>query len=334
MSRSITAILLAAAGLASAGLAALPVAAQQAKPAAPPLAIPPVQREPLKIPPAGASRQTSASPPIRFQLPKTWDDLPPGVQQSLTPMLDKALPQSRLVVEQALEPFAARSVDQRAVIGVQVVRPAPGVTLTKTPDDKPRLGAAGETLWPAVIDGRTIYCRRQKPAAGDVYCFADKDDDGRFETLTRSYADGLRPGSVFQISEAGRPEKLLAPAPYTKSGATAPFTELLGLRYGGPVQGRISPDGKLRDGVVEFQVVAGASREALSDSDPQIVQIEDGKGELVLGAYRVEISDVTVDGPATVRLISGMAPGETMLSPPISKADVVKMLRERLGATD
>ncbi|PLR28270.1 hypothetical protein SGCZBJ_04505 [Caulobacter zeae] len=331
MSRSIPAILLVAAGLASAGLTALPATAQQAKPAAPPLAIPPVQREPLKIAPA--NRPTPAAP-IRFQLPKTWDDLPPSVQQSLTPMLDKAPPQSRLVVEQALEPLAARSVDQRTVIGVQVVRPAPGVTLTKTPDEKPRLGAAGEALWPAVIDGRTIYCRRQKPAAGDVYCFADKDDDGRFETLTRAYADSLRPGSVFQITEPGRPEKLLAPAPYTKSGATAPFTELLGLRYGGPVQGRISPDGKLRNGVVEFQVVAGASRDALFDGDAQIVEIEDGKGELILGAYRIEISDVTIDGPATVRLISGMAPGETMLSPPLGKEDVVRMLRERLGATD
>ena len=215
-----------------------------------------------------------------------------------------------------------------------MVRPAPGVTLTKMPDDKPRLGAAGEALWPAVVDGRTVYCRRQKPTGGDVYCFTDKDDDGRFEGLTRSYSDSLRPGSVFQISEAGRPEKLLAPAPYTKSGAVAPFSELLGVRYGGPVQGRIAPDGKLRDGVVEFQVVAGASREALFDSDPQIVEIEDGKGELILGAYRIEISDVTVDGPATVRLVSGMAAGETLLSPPVSKEDVVKMLRERLGATN
>ncbi|EEF23543.1 conserved hypothetical protein, partial [Ricinus communis] len=70
--------------------------------------------------------------------PKTWEDIPPALREKLAPMLGTAPPQSRLIVEQALpEDSAPRSVDQRTVIALQTVRPAPGVTLSESPEARP-----------------------------------------------------------------------------------------------------------------------------------------------------------------------------------------------------
>lgn len=283
--------------------------------------------------PAAPSAAPPSSPTLAQLLapPKTWDDIPAGLREKLTPMLDTAPPQSRLVVEQALpEDPAPRSVEQRTVIALQTVRPGPGVTLSESPEGKAKLGAPGEVLWPAVVDGGEVFCRR----AGDLMCFRDNDKDGRFDDLIRLGGDAVLDGSAFQMSRSDLAKALKTPVAYTRSGATAPHVEMLGLRYGGPAAGLVGADGKLHEGVVEFLVVIGAERDKLQDAKPQAVRLSDGRGVLEAGPYRVEISDVAIDGPATIRLRSALPAGPTLLTPPMTKADAVKLVRAAMGVED
>ncbi|KSB88931.1 hypothetical protein AS593_21350 [Caulobacter vibrioides] len=313
-----------------AGLAPIAAVAQDASPQAP-------TEAPAEAPLAPVAKPTSgtAAPPSTLAMllspPKTWEDIPPALREKLAPMLDTAPPQSRLVVEQALpEDSAPRPVEQRTIIALQTVRPAPGVTLSESPEGKAKLGAPGDVLWPAVVDGGEVYCRK----AGDLQCFRDNDKDGRFDDLIRVGGQNLLEGSAFQLARSELAKSLKAPAAYARTGATAPHVELLGLRYGGPAAGPVGSDGKLREGLVEFLIVAGSDRGDLHDARPQLVRLSEGRGVLELGAYRVEISDVTVDGPASIRVRSALPAGPALLTPLMTKADAVKMVRAALGAED
>lgn len=276
-----------------------------------------------------------AGPP---PLPETWEDLPLALRLQLEKTLAKPVStQSRLIVAKAATPDSqSRALDAGDMVVVQATSPAPGAILSQAPDPKGKYGATGDVLWPIIDASGEYYCHPAAGRAGGnsrLYCFRDADADGRFE-IVKLAQPGLSPSATetnFQVAYLRTDQKLPAPVPYQKAGVAASPVDLIGLRYDGPVRGRIVND-KVVDGAAMFHLVGGASADRLSPGRQLIVALDgQGQGALDDEAYRLEIHDVTVDGAAQIRLLQALPQGPALSDPPPTKEALVKAVRRALG---
>lgn len=286
-------------------------------------------------PPKPKAAPHYAGPP---PLPETWEDLPLSLRLQLEKTLAKpASTQSRLIVAKAATlDSQPRALNAGDLVVIQTASPAPGAILSQASDPKSKYGAAGDVLWPIIGASGEYFCHqavRRDGAPPRLYCFRDADDDGRFETVKLAQP-GLSPWAsetTFQIAYLSDDQKLAAPIPYQHGAPPAPYVDLIGLRYDGPVRGSIV-DGKVIGGAVMFHVVGGVSPDRLGPGRQLIVALDgQGRGTLEDEAYRLEIHDVTVDGAAQIRLLQALPEGPALSDPPASRETMVKAVRRALG---
>lgn len=285
-------------------------------------------------PPKPQAAPHYAGPP---PLPETWEDLPLALRLQLEKTLAKPVgTQSRLIVAKAATPDSeSRALDAGDPVVIQTASPASGAILSQASDPKGKYGAAGDVLWPIIDASGEYYCHPAAGRTGDssrLYCFRDADNDGRFE-IVKLAQPGISPSATktnFQIAYLSTDQKLPGPVPY-QLGGVAPYVDFIGLRYDGPVRGRIV-DGKVVDGAAMFHLIGGASADRLSPGRQLIVALDgQGRGALDDGAYRLEIHEVTVDGAAQIRLLQALPQGPALSDPPPTKEALVRAVRRALG---
>lgn len=237
--------------------------------------------------------------------------------QGLTPPPVQAL----LTVSAAPPDAEVRTVDHGTLVAAQALHVgSPVRLLAKAPGVPASVGGAGVLLWPAVerSSGKTLWCRREPDAAPgftpEYACFGDDDGDGRFERLVRIWAlyEG---GSALHIRDAVKGAKAIKPVPYEQAERSAIGPEGLVLRYEGPVQGRVRPDGTVIDGLVLFTVLVGPSPSRMDRLRTVRGRLgPDGRAVVSTSlGHRLEIVRVTADGRAQVRLLAAPPAGELLL---------------------
>lgn len=267
----------------------------------------------------------------------TWEEVPESLRRSLDGRLGRAPAQPLLRVSEAAPADAtARTVDHGDLVFLQAVRPAAAVRLTGAPRRKP-YGVPGSVLWAAKGPDGEYFCRLNDNSralltgmatglAPTTYCYRDGDGDLRFDTLYEQ-TGGLRVGGL-NYEPLGRDERIGEPVAYERLTAPLAATERVGLRYIGPVGGKVAADGRLLDGGAEFELVGGEGPEALSRIRRLTVRLDaEGRGRFeAANGVRFDVERVDVGGEASVRLLSGLPVGEVQVAPPPSRDDLLELL--------
>jgi hypothetical protein len=136
----------------------------------------------------------------------------------------------------------------------------------------------------------------------------------RFQFLSLGHDEGVEESATFEI----RPDTL------------GEFEEVVVLRYYGATRGTVQPDGSLGPATVEFELVTGPDRGALSEVSRIRVSINArGEGEYhALNGIRLLVEKVNVDGTARVKLLGGLPEGRALLIPPVTRELVVERMSE------
>lgn len=224
---------------------------------------------------------------------------------------------------------AERMIDYAEAVTSQTLSYGPGVELTEAPGNLShklgqggKSGRVGAVLWRMrgnVSETEPVWCWREpgferaRLWANEIYCYVDRDRDGKFET-------------AYEIEEGGWVSRLGTQArivPHTVkpfgyrpvAGPGAPPEKLI-LRYMGPVRAMVDFAGNVDQGLIQFQVTAGTS-----NADPIVLQtvtvrIVNGRGRFSTHyGHDVEVERVSIEGQAWIRTLAAPPIGDTWLWP-------------------
>ncbi|ADL01982.1 hypothetical protein [Brevundimonas subvibrioides] len=325
-------------------------------------------QDPVQTPPPPAEAPAASSPatPADDAPPApedtgllTWDDLPEALRVEVETKLNKPPAQAVLMVEAAVAPDTDfRTVDHGDVLSEQTVRPAAFATIVAPARNGRKYGPAGAVLWAGINEDGDWWCWRNGDRyptwfmPSDIYCYRDTDNDGDFDvTMENSMPETGLGQSRFQFTTLGRDERLRDVVTYAPGGQ-ADFVEKVVLRYDGPAEARVAPDGRLVDGVVLFRLLTGPARPVPVSEGNALVRIEraaggDGLDEVARIAVpldaegrgrvtdprgiSIEVDRVDLDGRASVKLTSGLPAGRTLLLPPPTRDDFLAMVNRMIG---
>jgi len=301
------------------------------------LAAPALAQTPPPVPVAAPAQ--AASPDGADVL--TWEELPEVVRLRAERLIGRTPGQAVLHVDDAFTPDGeAHAVDHGAVLLLQHVRPAGVARITQSVRNANKYGPVGAVMWPAVGPEGDYWCwRRSAPDAarptGNIYCYLDKNGDGQSEKLMEDDLWPYRlPGSRFQFTDLGHDEGVEEPARFAvEPGALGENPEVVAVRYIGVARGRVDEAGRFGPGRLDFELLTGPDAAHLDQVRVLSVVVDrEGRGGFTaLNGIRFEVDGVTADGMATVRMISGLPTGRALLSPPMTREDVLEMAAEFLN---
>lgn len=311
------------------------------------------QAEPAAPTPPAPPSPVEAVDPTPDRL--TWEELPASLRALAEPMIGRKSFQSVVTVETPVDAdSAARTVAYGDLLLRQTVRPAAAVRLKDAPNGKPgKYGPAGALLWQARDGEGDHWCWRDPAKAqSNVYCLRDKEADGRFDVLYENTLQKWGAISRFLVTWRGKDEGLQAPVAYEPATEVPPYSETIAVRYVGPGTGRVTDDGRVVDGVAGFELVVVAAPNTPAPKGNALVTVvggparfeplrrlpvrldAEGRGEWKdVSGLRFFVDRVSVDGDATVRLVSGLPTGEGVLNPPLTREALLEDLSEFLDAS-
>jgi len=278
-------------------------------------------------------------PPVADTL--TWEKLPPALRARAEALVGRIQGQSVLHVDQAFTPDPGmHPVDHGDLVLVQSVRPAGVAHITASVRNANKYGPVGATLWPGIGPEGDYWCWRRPDAnsgraSGNFYCYLDADHDGVTDRMMENdgWMYGL-PASQFQFTGLGHDEGVDEAARYAvEDGALGEIREIVAVRYQGIKRGVVDDAGHFGPGRIDFELVAGPDRDRLNLVRTMAVIVDaHGRGESnSLNGIHIEVDGVSMDGVANVRVTSGLPAGRALLSPPLTREDVLEMASEFLN---